>query len=56
LYSRIGRPSIPPERLIRALLLQILYPIRSERMLMEQLDYNRRARRWVPIGATSSVG
>jgi len=40
LYSRIGRPSIPPERLLRALLLQLLYSIRSERMLMEQLDYN----------------
>src|SRR5438093_10205826 len=36
LYSRIGRPSIPPERLLRALLLQVLYSIRSERMLMEQ--------------------
>jgi len=40
MYSDIGRPSIPPERLLRALLLQILYTIRSERMLMEQLDYN----------------
>jgi transposase len=40
LYSRIGRPSIPPERLLRALLLQVLYSIRSERMLIEQLDYN----------------
>lgn len=40
LYSATGRPSIPPERLLRALLLQILYSVRSERMLMEQLDYN----------------
>jgi transposase len=40
LYSKTGRPSIPPERLLRALLLQILYTIRSERQLMEQLDYN----------------
>ena len=40
LYSRVGRPSIAPERLLRALLLQLLYSIRSERMLMEQLDYN----------------
>src|SRR3954447_15931887 len=40
LYSRIGRPSIPPERLLRAQLLQIFYSIRSERLLMEQLDYN----------------
>jgi len=40
LYSDIGRPSIPPERLVRALLLQVFYSIRSERLLMEQLDYN----------------
>ena len=40
LYSRLGRPSIPPERLLRALLLQAFYSIRSERLLMEQLDYN----------------
>lgn len=40
LYSRIGRPSIPPERLLRALLLQMFYSVRSERLLMEQLDYN----------------
>ena len=40
LYSWTGRPSIPPEKLLRALLLQVLYTIRSERLLMEQLDYN----------------
>jgi transposase len=40
LYSSTGRPSIPPEKLLRALLLQILYSIRSERLLMEELDYN----------------
>ena len=40
LYSAVGRPSIPPERLLRALLLQVFYSIRSERLLMEQLDYN----------------
>jgi transposase len=40
LYSEIGRPTIPPERLLRALLLQGLYTIRSERLLMEQLQYN----------------
>lgn len=40
LYSTTGRPSIPPEKLLRALLLQILYSIRSERLLMEELDYN----------------
>src|SRR5260370_21798601 len=40
LYSKVGRPSIPPEHLLRALLLQVLYSVRSERLLMEQLDYN----------------
>jgi len=40
LYAESGRPSIPPERLLRALLLQIFFSVRSERMLMEQLDYN----------------
>src|SRR3954469_10415055 len=40
LYARVGRPSMPPERLLRAQLLQIFYSIRSERLLMEQLDYN----------------
>lgn len=40
LYSDTGRPSIPPEQLLRALLLQILYTVRSERLLMEQMDYN----------------
>ena len=40
LYSKVGRPSIPPEKLLRALLLQAFYSIRSERQLMEQMDYN----------------
>ncbi len=40
LYSKTGRPSIAPEKLFWALLLQALYSVRSERMLMEQLDYN----------------
>jgi transposase len=40
LHSHLGRPSIPPERLLRALLLQAFYSIRSERLLMEQLDYD----------------
>ena len=40
LYAKVGRPSIPPERLLRAQLLQIFYSVRSERLLMEQLDYN----------------
>ena len=41
LYADSGRPSIAPERLMRALLLQVLYSIRSERQLMEQLEYDR---------------
>ena len=40
LYSPLGRPSIPPEQLLRALLLQMLYSVRSERLLMEELDYS----------------
>ena len=40
LYSHTGRPSIPPEQLLRALLLQVLFTVRSERQLMQQLDYN----------------
>src|SRR3989442_3263847 len=40
IYSDVGRPSIAPEKLLRALLRQALYSVRSERLLMEQLDYN----------------
>ena len=40
LYAKTGRPSIPPEQLLRALLLQVLYTIRSERLLVEELNYN----------------
>ena len=40
MYSTIGRPSIPPEQLLRALLLQSLYTVRSERLLMEEIDYS----------------
>lgn len=40
MYASFGRPSIAPEKLLRALLLQVLYTIRSERLLMEQLEYN----------------
>ena len=40
MYSDIGRPSIPPEQLLRALLLQALYTVRSERLLMEEIDYS----------------
>ena len=50
LYVQFGRPSIPPEQLLRALLLQALYTIRSERQLMEQLDYNLLFRWFVGSG------
>src|ERR1700730_1207835 len=55
LYSKVGRPSIPPEKLLRALLLQILFTIRSERMLMEQLDYNLLFRWFVGLGIDDPV-
>jgi transposase len=55
LYIQFGRPSIPPERLLRALLLQALYTIRSERQLMEQLDYNLLFRWFVGLGIDDAV-
>jgi transposase len=55
LYAATGRPSIPPERLLRALLLQVLYSIRSERMLMEQLEYNLLFRWFVGLGIDDPV-
>jgi transposase len=55
LYSRVGRPSIPPEKLLRALLLQVLYTIRSERLLMEQLDYNLLFRWFVGLNLDDPV-
>jgi transposase len=55
LYSRVGRPSIPPEQLLRALLLQILYSVRSERLLMEQLDYNLLFRWFVGLTADDRI-
>jgi transposase len=55
LYSRVGRPSIAPEKLLRALLLQILYTVRSERLLMEQLDYNLLFRWFVGLNADEAV-
>lgn len=55
MYSDIGRPSIAPEKLLRALLLQILYTIRSERMLMEQLDYNLLFRWFVGLNMDDPV-
>src|SRR3990170_5744591 len=55
LYSKIGRPSIPPEKLMRALLLQAFYTIRSERQLVEQLDYNLLFRWFVGLSADDPV-
>lgn len=55
LYSAFGRESIPPERLLRALLLQALFTIRSERQLMEQLDYNLLFRWFVGLGIDDAV-
>ncbi len=55
LYSHTGRPSIPPEQLLRALLLQAFYSIRSERQLMEQLDFNMLFRWFVGLGMDAAV-
>jgi transposase len=55
LYARTGRPSIPPERLIRALLLQVLYTIRSERQLIEHLNFNILYRWFVGLGLDDRV-
>jgi transposase len=55
LYSRLGRRSVPPEKLLRALLLQILFSIRSERQLMEQLHYNLLYRWFVGLSMEDKV-
>jgi transposase len=55
LYARRGRPSIPPEQLLRALLLQALYAIRSERQLMEQIHFNLLYRWFVGLGMEDSA-
>jgi transposase len=55
LYAKTGRPSIAPEKLLRALLLQALHSVRSERMLMEQLDYNLLFRWFVGLNMDDSV-
>ena len=55
MYSDRGRPSIPPEQLIRALLLQIFYTIRSERQLMERIDYDLLFRWFVGLGMDDPV-
>ena len=55
LYSQTGRPSIPPAQLLRALLLQVLYTVRSERLLMEELDYNLLFRWFVGLNLDDPV-
>ena len=55
MYAKIGRPSIAPEKLLRALLLQVLYTVRSERLLMEQLEYNLLFRWFVGLNVDDPV-
>jgi transposase len=55
MYATVGRPSIPPEKLLRAQLLQMLYSIRSERLLMEEMDYNLLFRWFVGLNADDGV-
>src|SRR5213595_3817165 len=55
LYAKTGRPSIAPEKLLRALLLQVLYSVRSERLLMEQLQYNLLFRWFVGLSMDDEV-
>jgi transposase len=55
MYRNFGRPSIAPEKLLRTLLLQVLYSIRSERMLMEQLEYNLLFRWFVGLNVDDAV-
>ena len=55
MYAKVGRPSIPPEQLLRAQLLQMLYSIRSERMLMEEMDYNMLFRWFVGLNVDDEV-
>jgi hypothetical protein len=56
LYAKTGRPSIAPEKLLRALLLQALYSVLSERLLMEQLDYNLLFRWFVGLNMDDAIG
>src|SRR5882672_11635377 len=55
MYSKLGRPSIPPQQMLRALLLQMLYSVRSERMLVEQMEYNLLFRWFVGLGMSDRV-
>ncbi len=56
LYADSGRPSIAPEYILRALLLQVFFSIRSERLLVEQIDYNLLFRWFVGLGIDNLVG
>jgi len=55
MYAKIGRPSIPPEKLLRAQLVQMLYSIRSERLLMEEIDYSMLFRWFVGMNLDEPV-
>src|SRR5277367_4442082 len=55
LYARLGRPSIAPEKLLRAMLLQVLYSVRSERQLMEQVQYNLLFRWFIGLSMDDAV-
>jgi transposase len=55
MYARTGRPSIPPEKLLRAQLIQMLYSIRSERLLMEEIDYSMLFRWFVGMNLDEPV-
>src|ERR1700740_1846317 len=55
MYAKVGRPSIPPEQLWRAQLLQMLYSVRSERLLMEEMDYNILFRWFVGLNMDDAI-
>src|SRR6266404_2758522 len=55
MYAKVGRPSIPPEQLLRAQLLQLFYSVRSERLLMEEMDYNILFRWFVGLNLDDEV-
>jgi transposase len=56
MYAKCGRPSIPPEKLLRAQLLQMLYSVRSERLLMEEIDYSILFRWFVGLNLDERCG
>src|SRR5215471_1549428 len=55
MYAKVGRPSVPPEQLLRAQLLQMLYSIRSERLLMEEIDYSMLFRWFIGLNLDDEV-